>query len=148
MLISNIPHIIDGENIVIAPGQGQKPLSILGDKYCEELAFPHLFPNGKFGYQVERGVKLMSASKYFNQRLLNCSTRFASDTDYIFFAHSVIQQKQLASNINVAMKKVQINNLTAGMLTSNFKDNVKSFFAKDEGYNFMNTIRGTPQGRI
>ena len=31
----------------------------------------------------------LSASKYFNQRLLNYSQVFAADSDYIFFAHSV-----------------------------------------------------------
>ena len=76
--------------------------------------------------------------------MLNYTQRFASDADYIFFAHSVIQQTQLNSNINIALKKVQTNNLTAGMFSSNFQDTVKSFIAKDEGYNFMNTIKGTP----
>ena len=30
------------------------------------------------------------------------------------------------------------------MLSINFKESVKSFVAKDEAYNFMNTIKGTP----
>ena len=58
--------------------------------------------------------------------------------------HELKKKVERESKEGVAMKKVQINNLTAGMLTSNFKDNVKSFIAKDEGYNFMNTIKGTP----
>lgn len=81
-------------------------MSILLDKQCEELAFPYLFPHGHFGYNVERDVRL-SASKYFNQRLLNYKRRFASDIDYIFFAHSVLQQMQLSSQINIALKKVK-----------------------------------------
>ena len=143
MLVSNIPYAIDEENITIAPGEGKKPLSMLSDKNCEELAFPYLLPKGRFGFNVNREIPL-STSKYFNQRLLNYTQRFASDADYIFFAHSVIQQTQLNSNINIALKKVQTNNLTAGMFSSNFQDTVKSFIAKDEGYNFMNTIKGTP----
>ena len=35
----------------IAPGEGKKPLSILNDIYCEEMAHPHLFSTGKFGYK-------------------------------------------------------------------------------------------------
>ena len=50
-------------------------------------------------------------------------------------------QLNLNSKIN---KKVCTNQLTAGMLSSNFSDTVKSFIAKDEGYNFMNSIKGTP----
>ena len=34
------------EEISIAPGEGREPTSILNDKYCEELAFPCLFPKG------------------------------------------------------------------------------------------------------
>jgi len=37
------------EQISIAPGEHQTQNSILTDKYCEELAFPYLFPPGKFG---------------------------------------------------------------------------------------------------
>ena len=42
--------------------------SILGDKFCEELANPHLFSMGKFGYKAEREIQI-SPSKYFNQKL-------------------------------------------------------------------------------
>ena len=146
LLISHIPCVQDEENVTIAPGEGQKQLSILSDEYCEELAFPYLLPRGRFGFTRERKIPL-SASKYFNQRLLHYTQRFASSSDYIFFANSVIQQKQLNSNINVAMKKVQTKNLTAGMLSENFESTVKSFIAKDEGYSFMNTIKGTPAYR-
>ena len=65
ILISQVPT---SEEISIAPGEGKKPLSIL--QYCEELAFPHIFSIGHFGYTVEREVKL-SPLKYFNQPRLN-----------------------------------------------------------------------------
>ena len=42
------------------------------------------------------------------------------------------------------MKKVKTGQLTAGMLSKNFKESVKSFVANDEAYNFMNTVKGTP----
>jgi len=78
----------------VAPGEGQIPLSILTDDFCEEFAHPHLFPTGKFGYKVERKIRL-SPVRYFNQRLLNYSQKFSSDPDYIFFANSVLQQLAL-----------------------------------------------------
>ena len=49
---------------------------MLNDEFCEELAFPYLFPRGKFGYKVERDIKL-SPSKYFNRRLFNYTQLFA-----------------------------------------------------------------------
>ena len=83
-LISVSPQsLIDNECISIAPGEGRQPKSILNDKFCEELSFPHLFPAGNYGYQVQR-EKALSAVKYFNQRLLNYTQKFASDTDYTF----------------------------------------------------------------
>ena len=97
---------------------------MLTDKYCEELAHPYLFPAGKFGYQVQREIRLTPV-KYFNQRLLNYTQKFSSDSDYIFFVHSVMQQLNLCSRINIAMKKVKTNQLTAGMLCKNFKDCIK-----------------------
>ena len=144
MLVSEIPNIfIDNENLIVAPGQGKTPFSITTDEFCEELAHPHLFPYGKFGYHAVREVSL-SAAKYFNQRLLNYSQKFASDSDYIFFSHQVLQQLKLKSNINIAMKKVTCNKMTAGMLQHNFQESVKNYISSDNAYRFMKTIKGTP----
>ena len=62
--------LIDNEHVNIGPGKGKQSKSILNDKFCEELSFPHLFPTGKLGYQVQAGKKF-SPVKYFNQRLLH-----------------------------------------------------------------------------
>ena len=142
--VSNIPHeIIDNESISIAPGQDKTPIAIVYDENCEELAHPYLFPTGKFGYTVKRYVKL-SPVKYFNQRLLNYKQKFSSDSDYIFFVQSVTQHLNLNSRINIAMQKVKADGLTAGMLSTNFKERVQSFIAHDDAFTFMNTIKGTP----
>ena len=63
--------------------------------------------------------------------------------DYIFFAQFVLQLLNLSSQINVALKKVT-GRLTAGMLGTNYKETLKSFVAADQGYTFMNHIKGTP----
>ena len=82
-LISEVPNTVENENLIVAPGQGKSPISVFNDKFGEELAFPYLFPDGKFGYKVERDIPI-SPVKYFNQRLLNYTQRFAGDADYIF----------------------------------------------------------------
>ena len=65
--VSEIPSACEmEEGIVVAPGEGKKPVSILNDKFCEELGHPHLFPTGQYGYKVEREISL-TPSKYFNQ---------------------------------------------------------------------------------
>ena len=113
--------------------KGKKPSSILQDKCCEELVFPHIFSNGQFGYRVEQEVKL-SPVKYFNQKLLNYAQLFASDSDYIFFALSVTQQLKLNSQINIAIKKLCGRNLNEGMFSGRFTETVKYFISKDEQY--------------
>ena len=86
----------------------------------------------------------MTPSKHFNQWLLHYTQKFAPDSDYIFFAHTVLQKVQLSSQINIAMKKVLSNDSTAGMLSKNFKQRVQEFIAKDKAFSFMSSIKGTP----
>ena len=69
----------------------QESLWILQDDYCEEMAYPHLFPTDKFGYKVKRKFHL-THSKYFNQRLLHYSQQFSSDTA-IYFSHMLLSKK-------------------------------------------------------
>jgi len=71
-------EVVDDSNITIAPGENKEPLPVICDNDCEMLAHPFLFPTGRFGYTHVRDVKL-SPCKYFNQRLLNYTQKFASD---------------------------------------------------------------------
>ena len=96
-LISEILNIINEENVIIAPGQGKTPVSILGDEFCQAQAFPYLLPKGKFGYSVPQDIPI-SPAQYFNQRLLNFNLYLASDADYIFFARFVYEQHHLHSS--------------------------------------------------
>ena len=69
LLISNIQNR-NVEVVTIAAGKGHKLVSVLTDKFCEELAYTHLFPTGRFVYKIGREIA-MGAVKYFNQRLVN-----------------------------------------------------------------------------
>ena len=42
------------QEITIAPGEGKQPVSVLNEKFCEELAHLHLFSSGRYGYRIER----------------------------------------------------------------------------------------------
>ena len=83
-LFPEIPSIINDENVIVAPGQGKKPVSILNDEFREEQAFSYLYPKGKFVYKAPRDIPI-SPARYFNQRLLNFNQYFASNADNIFF---------------------------------------------------------------
>lgn len=86
-------HSSGNEVFNIAPGENKHPVSFMTDKQCEELAFPVLFPKGRFAYTVERAVNL-SPTKYFNARFLHCSGKFAMNPEYLFFAQFIREQKK------------------------------------------------------
>ena len=77
LFIPDIPFL---EEISIAPGERKKQSSLISNENCEALAFPYLFPTGKFRYNIQRDVKL-SLVRYFNQRLLNYTQLFASEAE-------------------------------------------------------------------
>lgn len=126
----------------IAPGENKHPVSLMTDEHCEELAFPVLFPEGKFGYTVDREIKL-SPVKYFNSRLLHHSGRFATNPEYLFFAQFVIEQKKISDSINIALKKVRGQLLTACKIRSNIQ-NLQNLICQDQAYLFLRHIPGTP----
>ena len=55
-LISEKPNTVENENLIVALRQGKTPVSVLNDKFCEEMTYPFLFPDGKFKHKVERDI--------------------------------------------------------------------------------------------
>ena len=121
ILVSEIPNIINEENLIFAPEQEKTQVSILGDKFYEEQAFPCLFPTVKFLHNTPRDIPV---SQYFNQY-------FPSDADYIFFAKSVCEQHHMRSSINFAMHKIKLSALTACTDKNNLKGTMERFIASD-----------------
>ena len=74
----------------------------------------------------------------FNQRLLNYKQTFSSSADSIFFAQFVLQQLNLNNEINIAMKKVSGNSISAGMFSQNFNETVENLIQSNQGFTFMN----------
>ena len=141
--LAEIPSIINEENVIIAPGQGKNPVSILSDKFCEEQAFRYVLVKDKFGYKAPQDIPI-SPAWYFNQRLLNFNQYFTSDADYIFFARSVYEQHHLRSSMNFAMDKIKPGTLTAGTVKSNFKETIERFVVRDNAFSFMSSVKRTP----
>ena len=126
----------------IAPGENKHPVSLMTDKQCEELAFPTLFPMGRFGFTAQREIKL-SPVKYFNARLLHYSGRFATNPEYLFFAQFIIEQKKVSDSISIAMKKVTGQQMTASSIRTD-KQRLTNLISKDQAYLFMRQIPGSP----
>ena len=130
LVFLNSQTSVDNDCIYIVPGEGKQRKSILNNHFCEEFAFPYLFPAGKFCYRVQKDVKL-SPVKYFNQGLLHYSQKFAAKSDYFFFARNILQNVGFQQQINIAMRKVT-GVLNAGCFKSiKFRETVKDFVARD-----------------
>ena len=153
-LIPDYPVIIDDEehdNLCrslgneiygIAPGENKHPVCVMGDRYCEELAFPSLLPKGRYGYKAQRGIKL-SPIKYFNARFLHYSGRFAMNPEYLFFGQFVIEHKKVSDSISIALKKLRGQMVTASQLRSG-DQYIKQLVFKDQAYLFLRDIPGSP----
>ena len=76
---------------------------------------PVLFAKGRFGYTADRDIKL-SPVKYFNTRLLHYSGWFATNPEYLFFAQFIIEQNEVSDSINIALKKVNGQSITASQV--------------------------------
>lgn len=126
----------------IAPGEDKHPVSFMLDKQCEELAFPVLFPKGRYGYTAEQQVTI-SPVKYFNAILLHYSGRFATNPEYLFFAQFIIEQKRVSDSINIALKKVHGQSVTASQLRAN-PQRLVNLICQDQAYLFLRQIPGTP----
>ena len=121
---------MENECINIAPGDDRQPKSILNDKFCEELNFPHLFQTGKFGYKVKRKINLRPM-KYFNQNLLHFSQKFRRDAAYIFFARYILQNLNMQEQIqiNVAMRKISTPAKDGFLNNTSFMEAVQEYYA-------------------
>ncbi|XP_035675428.1 uncharacterized protein LOC118415158 [Branchiostoma floridae] len=137
----------DERVMCVAPGEGSKPISVFQEVGGEAMSFPVQFPTGKFSFNVDRDVRI-TPSKYFKARLMGADTRFASDTNYIFFAQYVTELRFIQSNISISMRKGSPTTsggrkISAGMLSS--KEDLQAILKSDEGYRFLQPVRGTPQ---
>ncbi|XP_062600308.1 uncharacterized protein LOC134261943 [Saccostrea cucullata] len=139
---------LDTENKVfcIAPGENQTPQSIFQEKGADAMAFPNLYPDGKFGYFEDRPIKL-SPTKYFNARLFCADKRFARDNQFIFFAQFMIEMSNIRSNISIALRKGKGNTNDGGKVTASMLTNandLQKILKSDAGFRFLQPVRGSP----
>ena len=132
------------EILSVAPGEGQRPLSIFKDPNSEYLAFPTLFCGQKRLDNSER-----HAPVYFSDICkweLRCvDRRVALHIPNIFYKMKRLQTEQVCSKVHLAVRrcKTKGKSYTAGYI---LKDNMdESLVRLDEGYKIFKTIRNSPQ---
>ena len=75
--------------------------------------------------------------------VLHYTGRFATNSEYLFFAQFIIEQKKVYDSINIALKKVYSQPVSANQLRSNVQS-LQNFVCQDQAYLFLRQIPGTP----
>ena len=132
------------EVLSVAPGEGQKPLSLFKDPDAEYLAFPTLFCGQKRVPNSDRHVPVYY-SDICKWELRCVDRRVALHVPNIFFKMKKLQIEQVCSKVHLAVRrcKTKGKSYTAGYI---LKDNMgESLVRLDEGYRIFKTIRNSPQ---
>jgi hypothetical protein len=141
MLFNENPQI-DSQIYSVAPGEGQKPLSMTSDENFEELFNPDKFCLGVGGFNTKRPRRIVHR-RYFNQRLLDVDGRFARDIDYLFVSQYIIESQQIRSCANhYVFRRKPCTQLTASQARD--PNLVNEHINKDMAYKFMQNVRGSP----
>ena len=132
------------EILSVAPGEGQRPLSIFKDKHAEYLAFPTLFCGQTRVDNSERHVPVYY-SDICKWELRCIDRRVALHIPNLFYKMKKLQIEQVSSKVHLAVRrcKTKGKSYTAGYI---LKDNMgESLVRLDEGYRIFKTIRNSPQ---
>ncbi|XP_028417946.1 uncharacterized protein LOC114542642 [Dendronephthya gigantea] len=126
----------------VAPGEGNRPLSIFRDQYSEEMAYPGIFLGQKRPDDKQR-LRSVYYSEICKSELRRSDRRAAMCVENIFFKAKKLQMKFLIGQSQVALRKNKIGNrtLTAGDLKTT--EGLQSLINHDDGFRFMKTLRGS-----
>ena len=126
----------------IAPGEGNRPLSIFRDQYSEELAYPGIFLGQRRPHEKQRLTSIYY-SAICKSELRRADRRVAMCVENIFFKAKKMQMKILLEKSQIALRKCKGNNisLTAGELKNSA--NLERLIRHDEGFKFLRALRGS-----
>ena len=132
------------QNILnLAPAEGNRPLSVFRDKYCEELAYPGIFLGQARTENENRKVNI-NYSDICKSELRRSDRRAAMCVENIFYKTKKMQMKILLGKSHIAVRKCKGNNrsINAGQLKQHGV--LDRLIRHDEGYKFLNALRGSP----
>ena len=125
----------------VAPGEGNRPISIFRDKYSEELAYPGIFLGQKRPDNADR-ISVVHYSEICKSELRRSDRRAAMCVENIFFKTKKLQMKILLGQSQVALRKCQGrgSTITAGQLKQ--PGAIDNIIHHDQGYKFLRALRG------
>ncbi|CAD7091724.1 unnamed protein product [Hermetia illucens] len=124
--------------LVMAPGEGKTPLSLIYDDNMEELGFIKIHCGQKRIFKVKLSHLDIIKSE------LSREDRRAVRTDYLFTALKKQQYKSIKNNISICLRKKMLKGapiFASNMLDAGF---VSNLIQHDDGYRALSTIRNSP----
>jgi hypothetical protein len=126
----------------VAPGEGNRPISIFRDKYSE-LAYPGIFIGQKRPDNTDR-LTDVHYNEICKSELRRSDRRAAMCVENIFFKTKKLQMKLLLGQSQVALRKCQQKGvtITAGQLKQ--PGAIDNIIHHDQGFRFLRALRGSP----
>ncbi|KAG5672958.1 hypothetical protein PVAND_003045 [Polypedilum vanderplanki] len=128
------------EETMLDSSEGETPIPMFMDPFCEELAFPTIWfghPRGKPPSSVR-----LSFLDHINSEIRRFDRR-ACRPDHILFLHKKAQLEQLSKQVNIVLRKSANNrNITASQVMN--KQFLENAVNNDSAYKFMTAITGSP----
>ena len=127
----------------IAPAESNRPLSVLRDKNCEELAYPGIFLGQARPKSNLRKVKVYY-SDICKSELRRSDRRAAMCIENTFYKAKKLQMKILLGKSHIALTKCKHSDrkISAGQLKQ--RGALNKLIQLDEGYKFLNPLHGSP----
>lgn len=127
------------ENIVIAPGEGKIPVSLLFDLNAEILAFPTIF-----GGQERKFPAFLTYTKLIRSLILN-RNRAACRADFLLFGYRKSELYRLSNTISTCLRQKQNSSMpipkASDFLNEEFIDNL---IQHNQGYRFLKNFPSSP----
>ena len=127
VLVNGHPEVmLDGDGNQVAdlnfsPAEGKVPENFLYQKDWDIKSWPTLHPDGKFGMDHRRKVKI-TRQNYFGQRIMNKNKKFAKTPGYVFGATSYVESERLRNNANISGYRGKKDTDEEGKVSYNIKD--------------------------
>ncbi len=138
-------HVItDGDALVIAPGEGQHPISLFNDPDAEYLSFPAIYCGQRRPVETEcKSNKKPSKANIFKWECRAKDRRVATCIPDLFFKYKCLQIDAVENVVGISMRKVKGKKQpTAGELrTPEGRDRLVN---QNEGLSLYKRMRNTP----
>jgi hypothetical protein len=123
--ISNFTSFMHNTDSVIrVPSITENPVHVFDMEKGEEMAYPWLFPSGRYGLNYPRPVKI-SRSMYFKQRLYHKSGQFRKNMTYLLHSAVSVNMSLLKYEINVQMR-IRKDRSNSGLVTAGHIRNIEN----------------------